>query len=60
MKRLFQKGQMVKAKNDGKVMEVINYIQVKSRYLVECRWFDHEKREIFVNRFKEENLRNAS
>ena len=60
MKRLFRKGQRVKSMNDGKVMEVLNYIKIKSKYLVECKWFDLEKKEVRINRYEETNLRKAS
>ena len=60
MKRLFKKGQRVKSLKDGKVMEVINYIRTSSRYLVECQWFDLEKKEVRVYHFEENNLRKAS
>ena len=45
---------------DGKVMEVINYIKIRSRYLVECRWFDLEKKEFRVRQLEEGTLRKAS
>ena len=45
---------------DGKVLEVINYIKIKSRYLVECQWFDLEKKEIRIRQYEENNLRKAS
>ena len=44
MNRLFQKGQRVRSKRDGKVMEVLHYI--KERKLVECAWYDMEKKEV--------------
>ncbi len=60
MKRLFRKGQRVKSLKDGKVMEVINYIKTSSKYLVECKWFDMEKKEVRINRYEEDNLKKAS
>ena len=60
MKRLFRKGQRVRSKKDGKVMEVLNYMKVKSRYMVECKWFDLETKEVRIHRVEEQNLRKAS
>ena len=45
---------------DGRVMEVLNYIKDKSSYIVECAWFDLDKKEIRTNRFKQETLLKAS
>ncbi len=45
---------------DGRVMEVLNYIKDKSSYLVECAWFDLDKKEIRKHRFKQNNLLKVS
>ena len=60
MKRLFKKGERVKDSGDGRVMEVLKYIDGNSSYLVECAWFDLEKKEIRTNLFKQNNLLKAS
>ena len=60
MKRLFKKGQRVRHKPDGKVMEVIKYIKSKRKDLVECAWFDLEKKEIRINLYRENRLLNVS
>ena len=60
MKRLFKKGERVQNSGDGKVMEVLKYIDNKSSNLVECAWFDLEKKEIRTNLFKQNKLLKAS
>lgn len=60
MKRLFKKGERVKNSGDGKVMEVLKYIKNKSSYLVECAWFDLEKKEIRTYKLKQDKLLKAS
>jgi uncharacterized protein YodC (DUF2158 family) len=60
MKRLFKKGERVRNVRDGKVMEVLSYIKDNSSYLVECAWFDIEKKEIRTLKLKEEKLLKAS
>ncbi|GAA0891784.1 hypothetical protein GCM10009122_14630 [Fulvivirga kasyanovii] len=60
MKRLFKKGERVRNSGDGKVMEVLKYIKNKSSYLVECAWFDMEKKEIRTYKLKQDNLLKAS
>ena len=60
MKRLFKKGEHVKNVRDGKVMEVLHYIKDKSSYLVECAWFDIEKKEIRTLTLKQDKLLKAS
>jgi uncharacterized protein YodC (DUF2158 family) len=57
MKRLFRRGERVKSKLDGKVMEVLKYIR---KNLVEVKWFDLEKKEVSVHHIKENKLRKAS
>jgi len=60
MRRLFRKGQYVKNKKDGRVMEVLHYIRKKSKYVVECAWFDLEKKEVRINEYDEDKLLKAS
>ena len=56
-RRLFKKGERVRSKIDGKVMEVLRYIKSKT---VEVMWFDLEKKEIRKNTVKEDNLSKAA
>jgi uncharacterized protein YodC (DUF2158 family) len=60
MKRRFKKGERVRSSRDGKVMEVLNYIKDKKKYLVECAWFDLEKKEIRIDRMDQDILLKAS
>ncbi|MEL7001459.1 MAG: hypothetical protein AAFN93_01860 [Bacteroidota bacterium] len=60
MKRLFKKGERVQNSGDGKVMEVLKYVDDNSSYLVECAWFDLEKKEIRTNLFRQNKLLKAS
>ena len=60
MKRLFRKGERVRNRVDGKVMEVLKYIKDKGTYLVECAWFDLEKKEMRVKKLKQDKLLKAS
>jgi uncharacterized protein YodC (DUF2158 family) len=57
MKRLFKKGQRVRSKVDGKVMEVLKYLK---RNLVEVKWFDLQAKEVRTNKVKEDNLSEAA
>ena len=57
MRRLFKRGERVRSRIDGKVMEVLKYIKDN---LVEVRWFDLEKKEIRVNKIKEDKLSRAA
>ncbi|HCM77374.1 MAG TPA: hypothetical protein DIS90_13395 [Cytophagales bacterium] len=57
MRRLFKKGERVRSRIDGKVMEVLKYIK---NNLVEVKWFDLEKKEIRTNKIKEDNLSKAA
>ena len=45
MRRLFKKGERVRSKIDGKVMEVLKYFK---RNLVEVKWFDLTDRKSVV------------
>jgi len=57
MRRLFKKGERVRSKIDGKVMEVLKYIK---RNVVEVMWFDLEKKEVRKNKVKEDKLSRAA
>jgi uncharacterized protein YodC (DUF2158 family) len=57
MRRLFKKGQRVRSKIDGKVMEVLKYIKSN---LLEVRWFDLQSKEVRTNRIKEDKLSDAA
>ncbi len=60
MKRLFKKGERVRNRRDGKVMEVLKYMKEKSTYFVECAWFDLEKKEIRTKVLQQDHLLKAS
>jgi len=57
MRRLFRKGDVVRSKVDGKVVEVLKYLK---KNLVEVKWFDLEKKEIRINTIKEDKLSKAA
>ncbi|HEU5145636.1 MAG TPA: hypothetical protein VFT90_02940 [Chryseosolibacter sp.] len=57
MRRLFRKGEHVRSKTDGRVMEVLKYIK---KNLVEVRWFDLEKKEPRVQSVREDKLSKAA
>lgn len=57
MRRLFKKGQRVRSKIDGKVVEVLRYLKSN---LVEVMWFDLEKKEVRKNQIQEDKLSNAA
>ena len=57
MRRLFRKGEHLRSKTDGKVMEVLKYIK---KNLVEVRWFDLEKKEPRVQSMREDKLSKAA
>lgn len=54
---MFKKGERVRSRIDGKVMEVLRYIK---KNLIEVRWFDLEKKEIRINKIKEDKLSKAA
>lgn len=56
MKKLFRKGEYVKSKTNGRVMEVLKYLKDN---VVECAWFDLEKKEIRKNNYNQNNLLKA-
>jgi len=57
MRRLFRKGDRVRSKIDGKVVEVLKYIK---KNLVEVMWFDLEKKEPRKNTISEDKLSKAA
>jgi uncharacterized protein YodC (DUF2158 family) len=57
MRRLFRKGERVRSKIDGKVMEVLKYLK---RNLVQVKWFDLESKEVRTNQVKEDKLSKAA
>ncbi|GEM_PF-397523 len=57
MRRLYKRGERVRSKIDGKVMEVLRYIKTN---LVEVMWFDLEKKEVRKNQVKEDKLSKAA
>lgn len=57
MRRLFKKGERVRSKIDGKVMEVLKYLKAN---LVEVKWFDLEKKEIRTIKIREDKLSKAA
>ena len=57
MRRLFKKGERVRSKIDGKVMEVLKYIKGK---MVEVRWFDLNAKEVRTNKINEDKLSKAA
>ncbi|MBT1703037.1 hypothetical protein [Chryseosolibacter indicus] len=57
MRRLFRKGDRVRSKIDGKVVEVLKYIK---KNLVEVMWFDLEKKEPRTNTIEEDKLSKAA
>jgi len=57
MRRLFKKGERVRSKLDGKVMEVLKYIKGK---MVEVSWFDLNAKEVRTNKINEDKLSKAA
>lgn len=57
MRRLFKKGERVRSKIDGKVMEVLKYLK---KNLVEVKWFDLYSKEVHTNQVKEDKLSKAA
>ena len=57
MSRLFRKGERVRNKIDGKVMEVLRYLKSN---IVEVKWFDLESKEVLTNTVKEDKLSKAA
>ncbi len=57
MRRLFKKGEHVRNKVDGKVMEVLKYLKTN---VVEVTWFDLTSKEMRTNKIKEDKLSKAA
>ncbi len=57
MRRLFKKGERVRSKIDGKVMEVLRYLR---NNLVEVMTFDLESREVRKKQVREDTLSKAA
>ncbi|HRJ29430.1 MAG: hypothetical protein KF846_06610 [Cyclobacteriaceae bacterium] len=57
MRKLFRKGERVRSKSDGKVMEVLRYLK---NNLVEVMTFDLESREVRKKQVKEDKLSRAA
>jgi uncharacterized protein YodC (DUF2158 family) len=57
MRRLFKKGERVRNKVDGKVMEVLKYI--KSNW-VQVKSFDLDSKEVRTAKIKEDKLSKAA
>ncbi|MBS1554840.1 MAG: hypothetical protein JSU09_07930 [Bacteroidetes bacterium] len=57
MRRLFKKGEIVRSKIDGKVMEVLRYIK---KNLVQAKSFDVEAKEVRTVIVKEDKLNRAA
>jgi hypothetical protein len=57
MRRLFRKGERVRSKLDGKVMEVLRYLR---NNVVEVMTFDPESREVRKKQVREDTLSKAA
>jgi hypothetical protein len=57
MRRLFKRGERVRSKIDGKVMEVLKYIK---QNVVEVMTFDIESKEVRKKQMKEDKLSKAA
>lgn len=57
MRRLFRKGERVRSKIDGKVMEVLRYLK---KNLLAVKLFDVEKKEIKFRTIKEKEISKAA
>ncbi len=57
MRKLFRKGERVRSKIDGKVMEVLRYLK---NNVVEVMTFDLEKKEVRKEQVKEDKLSKAT
>lgn len=57
MKRLYRKGERVRSKIDGKVMEVLRYLKSN---LVEVMTFDPQSREVRKKQVREDKLSKAA
>ncbi len=57
MRRLFKKGERVRSKLDGKVMEVLKYIK---KNWIQVKSFDLESKEVRTAKIKEDKLSKAA
>ena len=57
MRRLFKKGERVRSKIDGKVMEVLKYLK---KNIVEVKMFDLQSKEVRTDQVKEDKLSKAA
>lgn len=57
MRRLFKKGERVRSKIDGKVMEVLRYIKAN---VIQVKSFDIEAKEVRTDIIKEDKLNRAA
>ncbi|MBI3219279.1 MAG: hypothetical protein ACK5RG_03225 [Cyclobacteriaceae bacterium] len=57
MRRLFKKGERVRSKIDGKVMEVLKYI--KNNW-IQVKSYDLESKEVRTAKIKEDKLSKAA
>lgn len=57
MRKLFRKGERVRSKIDGKVMEVLRYLK---NNVVEVMTFDLESREVRKKKVKQDKLSRAA
>jgi hypothetical protein len=57
MRKLFRKGERVRSKIDGKVMEVLRYLK---NNVVEVMTFDVESKEVRKKQVKEDKLSRAA
>jgi hypothetical protein len=57
MRRLFKKGERVRNKVDGKVMEVLKYIKAN---WIQVKSFDLESKEVRTAKIKEDKLSKAA
>lgn len=57
MKRLFKKGERVRSKVDGKVMEVLRYLK---RNLLQVKLFDPVRKEVNFQTIKETDISKAA
>jgi len=57
MRRLFKRGERVRSKVDGKVMEVLRYIK---NNLIEVMTFDIESKEVRTKHVREDKISRAA
>ena len=57
MKRLFKKGERVRSKTSGKVMEVLRYLK---KNILQVKIFDLEKKEVKFETIREKEISKAA